>query len=28
MDNMDNLLRLSRYEEGIDMGGGSFLSGH
>ncbi|MBW2096530.1 MAG: FAD-binding oxidoreductase, partial [Deltaproteobacteria bacterium] len=28
MDNKDNLLRLSRYEEGIDMGGGSFLSGH
>jgi glycine/D-amino acid oxidase-like deaminating enzyme len=28
MDNKDNLLRFSRYEEGIDMGGGSFLSGH
>jgi sarcosine oxidase subunit beta len=27
MDNKDNLLRFSRYEEGIDMGGGSFLSG-
>ncbi len=28
MDNKDNLLRLSRYKEGLDMGGGSFLSGH
>jgi sarcosine oxidase subunit beta len=28
MDNKDNLLRLSRYEEGINLGGGSFLSGH
>jgi len=28
MDNEDNMLRLSRYEEGLDMGGGSFLSGH
>jgi sarcosine oxidase subunit beta len=27
MDNKDNLLRFSRYAEGIDMGGGSFLSG-
>jgi sarcosine oxidase subunit beta len=28
MNNRDNLLRPSRYEEGIDLGGGSFLSGH
>ncbi len=28
MDNRDNLLRPSRYAEGIDLGGGSFLSGH
>ncbi len=28
MANKDNLLRLSRYNEGLDMGGGSFLSGH
>jgi sarcosine oxidase, subunit beta len=28
MANKDNLLRLSRYKEGLDMGGGSFLSGH
>ena len=28
MENRDNLLRPSRYEEGLDLGGGSFLSGH
>ena len=28
MDNRENLLRPSRYEEGLDLGGGSFLSGH
>ncbi len=27
MNNQDNLLRPSRYQEGIDLGGGSFLSG-
>ena len=27
-DNKDNLLRLSRYEEGISIKGSSFLSGH
>ncbi|MBW1714046.1 MAG: hypothetical protein JRJ59_12975, partial [Deltaproteobacteria bacterium] len=28
MDQKDNPLRLSRYEEGIATQGGSFLSGH
>jgi len=28
MENRENLLRPSRYEEGLDLGGGSFLSGH
>lgn len=28
MENRENLLRPSRYEEGLDLEGGSFLSGH